>query len=308
MSLVGKRFRKHHTRKKIHPAAVVAICLGAAILLTVLAGNLLRRSLDDQAYDRLTKGEPTPETLPTGEADGVRARAINAYPFTLGDEVENAGGFPALSVLLNDPTDGSLSYVSELSASLGLKGAEDVGLHEQLTELSVYTSYISGVFTTQAFFSELSDIIYAEGAKEASLLREFSRAGGSEIVLCGLPLNEGSIKAVCDYVSLVSHAVGDTPVGVAVDVSEPALAQDWESLARLEEVCDFFVLDLRSAELDPTDIDEAGISPSAVALMRECSYYLTAYSMRPMLSESQTGLLATLEAKVYYNYQVVSAP
>ena len=152
----------------------------------------------------------------------------------------------------------------------------------------------------------MPDLVYARGAEEASLLREFSRAGGREVVLCGLPLNLADIGAVCDYVSLVSHAVGNMPVGIAIDASDPALGEKWEALARLEAVCDFFVLDMSRAELDPNDVDASGISPSAERLMQSHSYYLTSYSMRPMVAQSQTGLVSTLEARLYPNYQIAA--
>ena len=300
MASIGRRFRTHHTRGRLHPAAIVAICLASAILLTVLVGNLLRLWLDDETYDRLTRGEEESDPLPMG--DGAKKRAVNAYPFTLGDDVEKAGGFPAITVKLNDSA-GTMSYTSDMTVYLGLTGNQEVRLHESFIELSVYTSYISGVFYPQAFGQSLPDLVYAKGAEEAALLREFSRAGGREIVLCGLPLNETDIGAVCDYVSLVSHAVGDMPVGVAIDATDPSLGEKWEALARLEEVCDFFVLDLRGAVIDPEDADRF---PSADALMQDFSYYLTTYSMRPMVCASQTELVSALETRLYPDYQVVA--
>lgn len=304
MAIFGRRFRKHHTRSVMHPVAIVAICLAAAVVLTVIVGNLLLRFLDDETYERLTNGEKETPPLPVG--DGAKVRYVNAYPYTFGDAVETAGGYPAVTVRLNDPVDGSMAYTSDMTAFLGLTGNETVPLHETFVELSVFTTYVSGIFYPQAFRETLPDLVYARGAGEAALLREFSRAGGSEIVLCGLPLDNGSINAVCEYVSLVSHAVGDTPVGVAVSATDPDLKEGWESLAKLERVCDFFVLDLRGAELAADDLNDAGISPTAEALMRQNAYYITAYSMRPMLSNAQKGLLSTLEARVYPNYQVVA--
>ena len=304
MAGVGKRFRRFHTRKGLHPAAIVAICLAAAILLTVITGNLFGMLLDEETYDRLTKGDRETEPLPTG--DGAKKRAVNAYPFTLGDPAEQAGGVPAVTVVLNDPEDGSMAYASDTTAYLGLAANESVKLHESLAELSVYTPFISGVFHTQAFKQSLPDLIYAKGAEEAALLREFSRAGGSEIVLCGLPLDDTDIGAVCSYISLVSHAVGSTPVGVAIDASDPRLSEKWECLAKIAEACDFMVLDLRGFALDSEDVDDTGVSPKAEALMRELAYYFKTYSMRPMLSEAQTGLLSTLEARLYPDYQVVA--
>lgn len=304
MAGVGKRFRRFHTRKGLHPAAIVAICLAAAILLTVITGNLFGMLLDEETYDRLTKGDRETEPLPTG--DGAKKRAVNAYPFTLGDPAELAGGVPAVTVVLNDPEDGSMAYASDTTVYLGLAANESVKLHESLAELSVYTPFIGGVFYSQAFKHSLPDLMYAKGAEEAALLREFSRAGGSEIVLCGLPLDDASINAVCSYISLVSHAVGSTPVGVAIDASDPRLSEKWECLAKIAEACDFMVLDLRGFALDSEDVDDTGISPKAEALMRELAYYFKTYSMRPLLSEAQTGLLSTLEARLYPDYQVVA--
>ena len=259
--------------------------------------------LDEEDYQRLTEGTKESQPLPEGD---VKVRRINAYPSSFGAAIENAGGYPAISVCINDPQDGKMAYTSDMTSYLGLLGNENVGLHETFVELSVFTSYVSGVFYPQAFAQTLPDLVYAKGAEEAALLREFSRAGGADVVLCGLPLDGANIHAVCEYVSLVSHAMGDTPVGVAVRVDDPNLGDGWESLARLERVCDFFVLDLRGAELPTDDLDEAGISASAEALLQENAYCITAYSMRLMLDAGQSGLLSTLEARLYPNYQVTA--
>ena len=301
MAVIGKRFRKHHARRKWRLPAIIAICLGGAILLTVLVGNLLRVWLDDETYDRLTSGEREKNELPLGES--ANARRIHAYPFVLGEEMETVGGMPAVTVLLNQ-ADGTMTYTSDMTEYLGLSGKEGVLLHEELAELSVFTSYVSGLFYPRAFEQDSPDVRYAKGVQESALLREFARAGGDEIVLCGLPLTASDAESVCEYIASVKYAVGNVPVGVAVDFADGALDSKWEILTRIEQSCDFFVLDLRQMPLDPTDVDDAGISPSAEALMHEADYYLTAYSMRPLLSKEQTGLQSTLEMRLYPNYQI----
>ena len=162
MAGIGRRFRKYHTHRRLHPIAIVAICLVSAILLTVLVGNLLRLWLDDETYARLTQGEEETAPLPAG--DGAKKRAVNAYPFTLGDDAGKAGGFPAITVKLNDQ-EGTMAYVSDMTEYQGLAGNESVRLHEALADLSLYTSYISGVFYPQAFAQELPDVVYANGDK-----------------------------------------------------------------------------------------------------------------------------------------------
>lgn len=63
--MFGLRFRRHrpHTGK-MHPAAIVGICLAAAVLLTLTVGNLLKLWLDDETYQRLTEGK---EEVPVAE-------------------------------------------------------------------------------------------------------------------------------------------------------------------------------------------------------------------------------------------------
>lgn len=48
MSPFGKRFRHHHAHgtRKLHPLAIVGICLAVAVLVTVIVGNLLNIFLD----------------------------------------------------------------------------------------------------------------------------------------------------------------------------------------------------------------------------------------------------------------------
>ena len=54
MQLFGNH-RNVHRRGALSPLAIVLICAGAALLLTLIIGLMLNVWLDDEAYDRLTK-------------------------------------------------------------------------------------------------------------------------------------------------------------------------------------------------------------------------------------------------------------
>ena len=101
--MLGKRFHRRHTRAtRLHPVAIVGICLAAAILLTVIVGNLLKGLLDDETYQKLTQGEET-DTTEKEPPRITNVRNVNAYPFALGQNAEDAVGMTSISVSVNTP-------------------------------------------------------------------------------------------------------------------------------------------------------------------------------------------------------------
>ncbi len=303
MSIHGMRRRQHkaHRTRAWHPAAIVGICLAAAIVLTVLVGNLLRRLVDEDTYRKLTEGE-TEASVPA-QPSASRVRAVNAYPFSL-ENTDGATTRPAASVTLNSP-DGTLSYTSDVAAHLSLNENSDVPLHDSLRAISTFAPYISGVFHPQAFDANTSDLLYARALEEGALLREFLNAGGSEIVLCDLPFSATDTDTVCTYLSAVKSAIGASPLGVAVPTSLLS-GENWELLARLEQVCDFLLLDLREADIQEDDRNDAGVSPAVTALLNDHAYPLSAFSMRPLVKDTQELFVSTFEATAYPNYQIVA--
>ena len=64
MQLFGNRLHNNnHRRGALSPLAIILICVGAALLLAIIVGLLLNVWLDDEAYERLTKGEQKEEIL-----------------------------------------------------------------------------------------------------------------------------------------------------------------------------------------------------------------------------------------------------
>ena len=301
--MLGFRFRRHRTRTgKIHPAAIVGICLGVAVLVSLLVGNLLNLWLDDETYRKLTDGNT--ENTPNDPLFEAKVRNINAYPFTLGEDIDPVLGLPAVSVAINSAR-GEVAYSSAVAAYQGLTQKNEVLLSDTLGELCAFVPYVSGVFYPQAFARDTSDLFYAASVEEAALLREFVHAGGSEILLCGIPLSLQEIDRTVSYLTVLKTASPQTAIGVAVPLSAAKSQDSWEILSKLLTVCDFCALDLTNEAVvdeEPTDSD---ISPAALSLLSDCSYYLQAYDMRILLSSEQTNLLTTLEIQMYPNYQVI---
>ena len=302
MAYTGKRFRRHRLRTpgKLHPAAIVAICLGAAIVLTLIVGNILHYTLDEDILKKLTSGTEEPEEPKIQPERKVPLAQI--YPFTLGDSLKTLtggeDGIPpaALSISMNTP-DGELLYTSPVSAYQGLTRKENIPLSDKMTELYTAVPYLCGVFYPQAFRQEAPDLFYAAAAQEAALLREFANAGASEILLAGLSFDAEHWNATLYYIELISNALGDFPLGVAVPLSFAAAEQSWNQLPAIQEHASYLALDLQE---EPAD------TPAETSLIH-ANYYLTEYQMRLLLASDQTELINAVQS--YMNdFQILTAP
>ena len=302
--MLGKRFHRRHTRAtRLHPVAIVGICLAAAILLTVIVGNLLRGLLDDETYQKLTQGEET-DTTEKEPPRITNVRNINAYPFALGQNAEDAVGMTSISVSVNTP-NGTILYTSDVTEQLGLTATERIDLQETLGEVSAFVPYISGVFYPQAFEQETPDAHYAVSAVESAVLREFLHAGGSEILLCGLPLGDDHTDTIIEYVKNLQFATGNAPIGIAIPLSVAADTNSWELLARLFDACDFLAIDLTAEVCDNADLDDTGYSPTADAILARCAYFTSQFDARLIFSDKQTALISTAQMQSRPDFQVI---
>lgn len=304
MSRFGRRLHRHHVRgqAKMHPLAVVGICLAVAVVITVIAGNLLNIFLDDETYQKLSDGEEEkPAINPVVQSSVLD---VNAYPFLLGGNTDEVIGYTAVSVALNR-ADGTLCYTSDVAKHFGLPTLEEVVLFDAVTELNGFVPYVSGVFYSHALENDNPDLQYAVTAQESALLREFLRVGGSEVLIRGLTPTVDNIDNVVAYLKAVKLAVGKSPVGIAIPRAIASDRANWNLLAKLGEVCDFLALDMTAEEIDPSDVNDLGISPAAEKLIVDSDYLLTAYDMRPVFAESQTALISTAVAKMLPDFQIV---
>ena len=296
-----RRYRRPMRRAgALSPWAIAGICLGAVILITVIVGNLLTLWLDDETYNRLTAGEEDEQ-----EVTPVHKTAlpnINAYPHVLGSDPAKTLDFPATSISLNKP-DGTLNYTSDVSKFQHLTGDDKVPLDETMRALSLYTTYVSGVFYPQAFTYDTEDLRFSSTAAEAALIREFLRAGAKDLVLADIPFDGVVISEIISYVQAVKNAAGDAAIGVAVPLSVAERQGSWELLNTLLEICDFCLLDVSG--IAPR---EDGTIPSPAEILADADYFLTQYDMRLLLTDQQTDLRAEIELRMIADYQIIKAP
>lgn len=292
MQLFGNRLHNNHRRGALSPGAIILICVGAAFLLALIVGLMLNVWLDDETYERLTRGEQQEEEQP--QTNKSYTRNVHADAYVFGEEGESVWeNLSEISVTLNTPT-GQINYTSEVVAFLGMQSVTERSLYEEMGAVNLFTNFVSGVFYPQALYSEGSDLQYAAAAKECALMREFLHAGGSEILLCGIPFARTDTASILRYVKQVKAMAGDAPVGVAIPLAIARSEGAWALLESLAKECDFLAIDL-------TETASVG---GVEQILTDARYYIQQYDMRVLLSEQQEELI--LAAFAYPDVQIIT--
>ena len=292
MKLFGNNRLNMHRRGALSPLAIILICAGAALLLSIVIGLMLNVWLDDETYDRLTNGEQKEEEPIDNNKSYTRNIHADAYVF--GEEMDSVWeSFSEISVTLNTPA-GQMNYTSEVVAYLGLTSTSDRVLYDEMTELSFSVNFISGVFYPQALYNEGADLQYAVAAKECAVMKEFLHAGGSEILLCGIPFGRIDTASILRYVKQIKAMAGDSPVGVTVPLAVARADGAWTLLETLAKECDFLAIDLTEA----TSIG----GPDQI--LTDARYYIQQYDMRVVLNRRQEELVYA--AYTYPDVQIIT--
>ena len=293
MPSFGNRIRNNtHRRGALSPLTIILICAGAALLLAIIIGLFLNVYLDDEAYDRLTKGEQEEEEIKTNKSY-TRDVHAEAYVFGKEDSVSVWENSSEISITLNTPT-GQINYTSEVVSFLGMQSISETVFYDAMGEVNMYATFAGGVFYPQALYNEGADLQYAAAAKECALMREFLHAGGSEILLCGIPYNRTDTASILRYVKQIKAMAGDMPVGVAVPLAVARAEGAWNLLESLAKECDFLAIDL-------TETASVG---GAEQILTDARYYIQQYDMRVLLSEIQEDLIVATYA--YPDVQIIT--
>lgn len=292
--------RLHHRRsnRKLHPLTILGICLSGAIIAALILGNLLNRWVDDNTSDDLPTEEPNQPSA-IGDLPARSTQSVRAYPFALGNSTDRLypeDGLPpdAVSVSINTP-DGKLNYSSAVGNYLRLETTSDAELKSSMQDLTMVIPYVCGVFYPQGIDTDDTDILYAAALSDATILKEFIHAGGSEILLVGVEFDEDALPYLADYLKQLKTLLGNTPIGLSIP-SELILEDDgWQLLHSVRPLVDFLALDLQNTA--DSEMESALLG---------ADYYVTQYEMRLVLSEAQTRWISATEV-AFSDYQIVTA-
>ena len=293
-------YRTRHYDKRerrMHPLLIVGICVLSALLVALIVGNILRRTVDEETYRKITSGIEDSTTAQPVEAPV--SPKTQAYPFLLGTSLnqiptdEYGSNRSALSVPINKKT-GEVLYTSPVADYLQNPNSGPA-LAATMEQLVLTVPYISGVFYPQATSGATEDLRYARTAEEAALLREFLHAGASEIVLMNLPLDAAHITATLVYLQTLRELLPYASIGVSISLSDAMDESGWEILPELTKSGCFLLLDLREVS------DESASDGLATA-----DYLIRQYGMNPVVGSDQVNLIALLESGAF-SYRIIPA-
>ena len=196
MQLFGNRLHNTHRRGTLSPLAIVLIVVGAALLLTIIIGLLLNVWLDDEAYDRLTKGEPEEEEKV--EINKTYTRDIHADAYVFGKEAESVWeSFAEISITLNTPT-GQINYTSEVVSYLAMESISQNVLYDAMGEVHLFADFAGGVFYPQALYQEGQTCNTRLPPRSAPCSRSFCTQAAARSFCAAFPLHKPIRHLFCD--------------------------------------------------------------------------------------------------------------
>lgn len=282
------RYQHHHRNKKLSPPVIIAICVASALVVSIVAGNLLKVFLDNDAYKRLVDPGEEPANVVTPIT--IDTPDLNAYYFPFGastDEIQSG----VVSVNINVP-DGKLSYTSPVSKLLGITNVETYDFAENMAAINDRTNYLTGVLFSQTLAQPTNDLKYATELRERALIAEFLQGGGNEVLLCNVDLLQAA-----DYVKAIKADLPSAVIGISVPLVNAE--ENDAHIATLLKTCDFCALDLRGISVENEE--------EAYNVIKSASFYLIAYDMRLLLSTDQTLFISQLTELSIPDFQIVGA-
>ena len=295
MTRFPRRLHYRPRGRKLHPLAIVGICLGGAILLAIIIGNILNARLDDVPTPPSEETEtPTDANTPQSLRTAPR---LQAYPFALGDDptdliTEGDRLLQGVTVSINTP-EGDVLYTSPVVDYQRLNAITQVDMRDAMSDLTMEIPYVCGIFYPQASDTTDTDLLYAAVSADASLLLEFLHAGGSEILLAGASLEAEDLPYLADYVTMLRERLKGTPVGLAIPL-EFAMGEDsWQLLPALRQLVDYLAIDLQSISDETME-----------GALLNANYYTKQYEMSLVLSASQTVWISAAET-VYDDFRIL---
>lgn len=304
-----KRFRKTYRRARgvPPPAAIIGIVAAVVLVAAIVAGNILNSCLDDETYRKWTEG------VSESESDGSttpaqRVPSVAAYPFRLGTSLRTLGNDPpsALAIPLNH-ADGTMCYRSSVTDYLGLEVANGAASNaaNSMKALLEVVPYLIGVWQVDLPSTADDAVIYAAAASDAAVLREFLSMGGTEILLCGVPMTEKNFDVSYSYLTeLISLLGTDTRLSVSVSLAVAESESGRDYLYVLGKLLPFLTLDLSNEDdvgtepSDSAETDANGSNSASESPLLRAQFYLSGYKMRLSVSQTQTNLIRSAEQTV----------
>lgn len=285
----------------------VMVFLALCVLVSVIIGLALGRRAQENDNDKKYEFEKTEY-----QSGNKTVRGVEAYDYLKSDTTESFSdqGITDYSICLRR-RDGALEYKLDISDKMEF----DEILSETSLEARIDKVHGAGGYACVYLYLnslECEDKYQREiyKAYEVALVAEAAACGADDIMLLGLSVTEANISEVEEFVARAAIAAGDTAIGVALPPETILLTEQEIYLAsRVRNSCDFIALDLTEQELSFKELgtDGAGnhINNSLEEMLDSMEYYIKAYSMRTVFSNSDRELYRAAIRLGVVSFQVI---
>ena len=169
MKLFGNRLHNTHRRGALSPTAIILICAGAALLLTLTVGLLLNVWLDDETYARLTAGEQPPEEQK--QTNKSYTRDVHADAYVFGTEGESVWAKAGKNLVVEGPPGtGKSQTIANMIAEMLSAGKTVLFVSEKMAALEVVKRRLDS-----AGLSRFCLELHSQTAKKVEFIRELER-------------------------------------------------------------------------------------------------------------------------------------
>ena len=285
-------------RKKRIILTVVSCAFAVAVLFGIAVG--VGAYLKSKAESYEPREEYNFEDNSPPASDG--AEAVQAPMFSYGDYLYGfiQKGYSDLSLSLG--TADSVTFDSSVAKSVAGVSCGEVRLEDYSSLIHKYDGRACAYFVSSAFELENENLRRIRKAYEIALLCEAAASGIDDILVLGVNVTKENSDEVAKYLSELNSAAGDCSVGIAINTGTLLLTDNEIYIAgKLRSACDFLALDLRY--LDFTDAGDS--APTSLAeYLNQLKYYLSAYHLRLVFSDSNSQFFDEAEELGFSNIQV----
>lgn len=276
----GRRSSKRWVAVVLAAVAFIALCFVISVVIGLALGRRADEYQPDPKYDFDYKEY---------YSGNKKVKIVDAHEYQWGFGTSHylSQGISDFSVCLRD-SDGFITYDSQVDVSFGEVSEGSRKLSDAVDAVHNVDGYVCGYIYVQSFKIEDSYLRGVYKAYEAALVAEASRGGVDEILLVGIEPTSDNIDEIERFVSDMSRAAGDKPLGVLLSREIFSATENGDYRAsRIRSVCDFVALDMRDL---PKDADAGAEESVLFKTLGEMEYYIKSYSMRVVLSTENSSL------------------
>ena len=241
-----RKYRRSVYRRRNIGTVLISVALSviAFIIFLLIVGNILhKKSISRHAGDGIGEESPpvsdiiqTSQKRPSSQLSGrlCLLRTNDSSVFSerldalLGEECKH------VSVPLNNPSDGSLLYLSEVGTSIGIATSSDGDLDGAVKSAKERGMTVSGIYYLHSLSIENPLVRSAELSRAAAVIAEILGKGVDEVSVVATDMTADHIGELIEFVSDIHSLTERGAIGITV--SEDILTSENASALMSNEI------------------------------------------------------------------------